>query len=63
MKSGEHWIRLGGLCSVICQVGEFLVTIWAKGYCVDTAGMDAEMICKYAKYQECLERNLDLNLD
>ena len=36
---------------------------WAKGYCVDTVGVDAEMIRKYVKYQERLERNLDLNLD
>lgn len=26
--------------------------IWASGYCVDTAGMDAEMIRKYVKYQD-----------
>ena len=25
---------------------------WAKGYCVDTVGIDAEMIRKYVKYQE-----------
>ena len=25
---------------------------WAKGYCVDTVGVDAEMIQKYVKYQE-----------
>uniref|UniRef100_UPI003AF611E3 IS200/IS605 family transposase n=1 Tax=Thiolapillus sp. TaxID=2017437 RepID=UPI003AF611E3 len=25
---------------------------WAKGYCVDTVGVDAEMIRKYVKYQE-----------
>lgn len=36
---------------------------WAKGYCVDTVGVDAEMIRKYVKYQERLEKNLDLNLD
>ncbi len=36
---------------------------WAKGYCVDTVGVDAEMIRKYVKYQEKLERNLELDLD
>jgi len=36
---------------------------WAKGYCVDTVGVDAEMIRKYVKYQEKLERNLELNFD
>ena len=25
---------------------------WAKGYCVDTLGVDAEIIRKYVKYQE-----------
>ncbi|WP_316675474.1 IS200/IS605 family transposase [uncultured Tolumonas sp.] len=25
---------------------------WAKGYCVDTVGVNAEMIKKYVKYQE-----------
>ena len=25
---------------------------WAKGYCVDTVGVDADMIRKYVKYQE-----------
>ena len=36
---------------------------WAKGYCVDTVGVDAEMIRKYVKYQEKLERNLELSFD
>jgi putative transposase len=31
---------------------------WAKGYCVDTVGVDAEMIRKYVKYQEKIE-NVD----
>ena len=25
---------------------------WARGYCVDTVGLDEEMIRKYVKYQE-----------
>lgn len=29
---------------------------WAKGYCVDTVGLDMEMIRKYVKYQEENER-------
>ena len=33
---------------------------WAKGYCVDTVGVDAEMIRRYVKHQEQLERNLEL---
>ena len=29
---------------------------WAPGYCVDTVGLDAEMIQKYVKHQEKKER-------
>lgn len=29
---------------------------WARGYCVDTVGIDLEMIRKYVKYQEKQER-------
>ncbi len=29
---------------------------WAKGYCVDTVGLDEEKIRKYVKYQEKQER-------
>ena len=27
-------------------------SFWAKGYCVDTIGLDADMIQKYVKYQD-----------
>jgi putative transposase len=30
---------------------------WAKGYCVDTVGLDGEMIRKYVKYQERQEQH------
>jgi len=29
---------------------------WARGYCVDTVGLDSEMVRKYVKYQEARER-------
>ena len=29
---------------------------WARGYCVDTVGLNAEMIRKYVKYQEVKDR-------
>ena len=29
---------------------------WSRGYCVDTVGLDSEMIKKYIKYQETKER-------
>ncbi|MHC4119157.1 MAG: IS200/IS605 family transposase [Planctomycetota bacterium] len=32
---------------------------WAKGYCVDTVGLDAEKIRTYVKYQEAKERQLE----
>ena len=31
-------------------------SFWARGYCVDTVGLDAEMIRKYVKYQEAKDR-------
>lgn len=31
---------------------------WARGYCVDTVGLDLEKIKKYVKYQENKERNI-----
>ena len=32
---------------------------WAKGYCVDMIGLDADMIRKYVRYQEEKERQLE----
>jgi putative transposase len=32
---------------------------WARGYCVDTVGLDVEKIRKYIKYQETVERNFE----
>ena len=32
---------------------------WVKRYCVDTAGVDAEMIRKYVKYQKKIEKDLE----
>ena len=29
---------------------------WSRGYCVDTVGLDEEMIRKYIKYQEAKEK-------
>lgn len=30
---------------------------WARGYCVDTVGLDEEKIRKYVKYQQRIEQN------
>jgi len=32
---------------------------WAKGYCVDTVGLDSEMIRKYVKHQEQNEKRVE----
>ena len=32
---------------------------WARGYCVDTVGLDLEKIRKYVKYQEVKEKNIE----
>ena len=32
---------------------------WAKGYCVDTVGLGADMIRKYVRYQEKKEKQLE----
>jgi putative transposase len=32
---------------------------WAKGYCVDTIGLDEEMIRKYVKHQEIQEKRAE----
>jgi len=32
---------------------------WSRGYCVDTVGLDGEMIRKHVKYQEAKERRAE----
>ena len=32
---------------------------WSRGYCVDTVGLDSDMIQKYVKYQEQKERRVE----
>ena len=31
---------------------------WANGYCVDTVGVNEEMVKKYVKYQEAHEKRI-----
>ena len=33
---------------------------WTEGYCVDTVGLDSEMIIKYVKYQVAQERRAEI---
>jgi putative transposase len=32
---------------------------WSKGYCVDTVGLDSDMIRKYIQYQEKREKHIE----
>jgi putative transposase len=32
---------------------------WSRGYCVDTVGLDSEMIRKYVKYQDQQEQRIE----
>ena len=32
---------------------------WSRGYCVDTVGLDSEMIQKYVKYQQVKEQRIN----
>ncbi len=34
---------------------------WSKGYCVDTVGLDEEMIKKYVRYQELKDKRGEKN--
>jgi len=36
---------------------------WARGYCVDTVGLNADMIRKYVKYQEKLEKQHESHIE
>ncbi|MFA6262856.1 MAG: IS200/IS605 family transposase [Candidatus Babeliales bacterium] len=33
---------------------------WARGYCLDTVGLDVEKIRKYVMYQEKIEKQLEI---
>jgi len=35
---------------------------WARGYCVDTVGLDLEKIKLYVKYQEKKEKQLEMKM-
>ena len=49
---GRSAIRVFKLFPEIRQKRYWGNHFWAKGYCVDTIGIDAEMIRKYVKYQQ-----------
>jgi putative transposase len=33
---------------------------WARGYCLDTIGLDMEKILRYVKYQENIEKQMEI---
>ena len=49
---GRTAIRLFSKFPYLCKHKLWGNHFWAKGYCVDTVGVNAEMIRKYVKYQE-----------
>ncbi len=53
---GRTAIRVFGKFRELKQKRYWGNHFWARGYCVDTVGLDAEMIRKYVKYQEKREK-------
>jgi putative transposase len=53
---GQTPIKLFKQCRQLREKPYWGNHFWAPGYCVDTVGLDAEMIRKYVKHQEKKER-------
>ncbi|MDX9788720.1 MAG: hypothetical protein RBT11_18220 [Desulfobacterales bacterium] len=51
-KDCNHFLAAG-------NVQQFENHLWAKGYCVDTVGLDADMIRKFVRYQEKKEQQVE----
>jgi putative transposase len=59
--------RVKGKCAIriFCKLPQLRVKpywgnhFWARGYCVDTVGLDLEKIRKYVKYQENKEKVIE----
>jgi len=61
---GKSALRVFSRFSYLKQKPYWGNHFWAKGYCVDTVGVDADLIRKYVKYQEKQEqRQVQMNLD
>ena len=52
VMKGKSAIRVSGKFPELKQRPYWGNHFWAEGYCVDTVGLDSEMIQKYVKYQE-----------
>ena len=53
---GKSAIRIFNQFSELRQKPYWGNHFWARGYCIDTVGMDFERIRKYVKYQEKQEK-------
>ncbi len=49
---GKGALRVFSVCRELRRKPYWGNHFWAKGYCVDTVGLEAEMIRKYVKWQE-----------
>lgn len=49
---GRTAIRFSISCQHFKQKPTGVIIFWAKGYCVDTVGLDEEKVRKYVKYQQ-----------
>ena len=56
---GRTAIRLFGKFKKLKQRPYWGNHFWAKGYCVDTIGLDIEMIKRYVEYQEKQEKKIE----
>ncbi len=56
---GRTAIRIFGKYKKLKQRPYWGNHFWARGYCVDTIGLDAEMIRRYVQYQEKQEKNAE----
>ena len=56
---GKTAIRILNKFRKLKQKSFWSYHLWARGYCVDTVGLDVEMIRKYVKHQEKEEKKAE----
>ena len=52
VQKGKEALRVFSVCRELRRKPYWGNHFWTKGYCVDTVGLDQEMIRKYVKWQE-----------
>ena len=61
-RGHDQWVPVITSIPLFEEATVLGIHFWAKGYCVDTVGVDAEIIRKYVKYQEKQElRQQEMN--